>query len=349
MNALLYISASLAILLAAYLATGTTLPQTPRRLLAAALLTLALLNLLAILQIDNPNAPLVMLRPMLAMVFPALLFLHVASATREEPKLYRFDTIHVIGPVLGTAIWFSPMRGQIIDLYIILIHVLYLLLIAWVSRHKANSFVALGPQLSVLFDRWRRVVIGFLMISILADSFITLEIGGNAAALAYSWVIVLSSILLVCGLSYLLITSLHRTGPLIWAGMRFRPHSKEQRELIEWLEEVLVSTGAFLNPNLTLLRFARKSGVPTRDVSAAINEHRQCNYNQWLNGFRVEEAQRLIRSDPKQSMTEIMFAAGFQNKSTFNAAFRSLVGESPSSWRNGTFSNSTLDNPPIRD
>jgi AraC-like DNA-binding protein len=33
-------------------------------------------------------------------------------------------------------------------------------------------------------------------------------------------------------------------------------------------------------------------------------------------------------------MTEIMFATGFQNKSTFNAAFLALAGESPSSWRN---------------
>ena len=334
MNALLYVSASLAIVLAAYLATGTTLPRTPRRLLAAALLTIAALNLLAVLQIDNPIFPFVMLRPALAIVLPALLYLHVVCATRSASKLTLYDMIHGIGPLLGLTIWFSPMRGQIIDLFIVLIHVLYLVLIAWVSRHKAESFAALGSQLSILFDRWRRVVILFLIIAIFSDTFIMLEIGGDSAALAYSWTIVLSSILLVCGLSYLMITSLHRTGPLNWTSMRFRPHSKEQKALIERLEEMLISSRAFLDPNLTLIRFARKSGVPTRDISTAINEHRQCNYNQWLNGFRIEEAQRLIRSDPKQSMTEIMFAAGFQNKSTFNAAFRTLVGESPSSWRN---------------
>lgn len=334
MNALLYVSASLSIVLAAYLVTGAALPQTPRRLLATALLTVATLNLLALLQINNPNAPLVMLRPLLAMALPALLFLHIATATRAEPKLNLFDAIHCIGPLSGMVIWFSPMRGQIIDLYIVLIHMLYLVLIAWVSRHKASSFAALGSQLSMLFDRWRRVVLIFLMIAILADSFIMLEVGGDSAALAASWAIVLSSILLVGGLSYLLITSLHRTGPLSWASMRFRSPSKEQRDLIERLEEMLISTRAFLDPNLTLLRFARKSGVTTRDVSTAINEHRQCNYNQWLNSFRIEEAQRLILSNPKQNMTEIMFAAGFQNKSTFNAAFLTIVGENPSSWRN---------------
>jgi len=334
MNALLYVSASLAIVLAAYLATGTTMPQTPRRLLAAALLTIAALNLLALLQINNPNSPLIMLRPLLAMALPALLYLHIATATRDDPKLKLFDAIHSVGLISGMVIWFSPMRGQIIDLYIVSIHLFYLVLIAWVSRHKADSFTTLGSQLSLLFDRWRKVVLLFLMIAVVADTFIMLEIGGDGAALAFSWAIVLSSILLVGGLSYLLITSLHRTGPLLWAGMRFRPHSKEQRELIERLEEMLISTRVFLDPNLTLLRFARKSGVPTRDVSTAINEHRQCNYNQWLNSFRIEEAQRLIRSDPKQSMTEIMFAAGFQNKSTFNAAFLAFAGESPSSWRN---------------
>jgi AraC-like DNA-binding protein len=334
MNALLYVSASLAIVLAAYLVTGTTLPKAPRRLLAAALLILATLNLLALLQINNPNSPFIMLRPLLAMALPALLYLHVATATRDEQKIYLFDAIHSLAPISGIAIWFSPMRGQIIDRYIVSIHLLYLLLIAWSTRQRASSFEALGSQLSILFDRWRKVVILFLVLAIVSDTFIMFEVGGDVTALAASWAIVLGGIILVSGLSYLLITSLHRTGPLNWAGMRFRPHSKKQRDLIEQLEESLISTRAFLDPNLTLLRFSRKSGVPTRDVSTAINEHRQCNYNQWLNSFRIEEAQRLILSNPKQNMTEIMFAAGFQNKSTFNAAFLTLVGESPSSWRN---------------
>ena len=40
-----------------------------------------------------------------------------------------------------------------------------------------------------------------------------------------------------------------------------------------------------------------------------------------------------MRSEQHVGMTDVMFRAGFQNKSTFNAAFRSIVGCSPSAWR----------------
>jgi transcriptional regulator GlxA family with amidase domain len=50
------------------------------------------------------------------------------------------------------------------------------------------------------------------------------------------------------------------------------------------------------------------------------------------NKFRIEEAQRMMRHDPKRGVTDVMFSSGFQNKSTFNAAFRAITGESPSIW-----------------
>jgi AraC-like DNA-binding protein len=40
-----------------------------------------------------------------------------------------------------------------------------------------------------------------------------------------------------------------------------------------------------------------------------------------------------MREYPAKSVTEVMFASGFQNKSTFNAAFLAASGESPTAWR----------------
>lgn len=333
MSVLLYISASLAIVLSAYLLTGATLPKAPRRLLAAALSTVAALNMLAVLQMHDPNSQLTVIRPVLAVVLPALLFLHIATATRPAQTLRIRDALHMTGPVAVIALYTSSVSGRIIDPLIVLAYLAYLVMTAWISRHGASGFASLGAKISVLFDRWRRLVIVFLAIDIVLDTVIMLEVGGNGGSLDQSSVIALSSALLIGGFSYLLVSGLHQSGPLTWAGMTVRQVKPENQDLIERLEEAMLSDRAFFDPGLTLQRLARKMGVSMREVSAAINDRRQRNYSQWLNGFRINEAKRLMRECPNQSITEIMFAAGSQNKSTFNAAFRGATGESPSSWR----------------
>jgi AraC-like DNA-binding protein len=267
------------------------------------------------------------------MALPAILYLHVSIATRKEQRIRAADALHLIGPLSVNLFLFTPPVRAFLDMYILLAQVFYLVLIAQVSRRGANSFKALGAQLSALFDRWRKLLIAFLIVSTLLDASIMLEVGGDAGALGHSWMIGLSSIVLVLGLSYLMISGLHRTGPLIWAGTALRRRNPGHEELIECLEELLSSTRAFLDPNLTIQRFSRRSGVTTRDVSAAINDLRHCNFNQWLNGFRTEEARRIMREDPSRNMTDVMHAAGFQNKSTFNAAFKAIEGTSPGRWR----------------
>jgi antirestriction protein ArdC len=43
----------------------------------------------------------------------------------------------------------------------------------------------------------------------------------------------------------------------------------------------------YLNPDLTLNMLARKTGVPARQISKAVNLTRGCNVSQWINGFRI--------------------------------------------------------------
>jgi len=334
MNAFLYASASLAVVLAVYLATGTGLPKTSRRLLSAAMLILGLLNLLTLLALGDPGSPVLDLRPALAVALPALLYLHLATAMRVGQALQPTDAIHMIGPLVATAVRLLPAPGQWLDLVIVLPNLCYLGLITREARSGANSFANLGPALASLLDQWRRLVMFFQVFVLYFDMLIMLEIDDAADAAPQPWMFGAAGMLLTLGFSYLLVASLHRKGPLMWASSRQRHLNPEHEALIARLEDTLLTSSAFLDPNLTLQRFARKVGVPTREVSAAINDNRNCNYNQWLNNFRIKEAQRLMREHPAQSVTEVMYASGFQNKSTFNAAFLAVSSESPTAWRN---------------
>lgn len=122
-------------------------------------------------------------------------------------------------------------------------------------------------------------------------------------------------------------------------------HVKEEPEIGESNEDItalaerihkfLQTEKAYLNPRLTLERFAALLQVSPRHVSLAINRCFQQNFQEYINGFRVEEAKRLLRdyADQEQTILEIAQQSGFNSKATFNRIFKLSAGVTPSAYR----------------
>lgn len=108
--------------------------------------------------------------------------------------------------------------------------------------------------------------------------------------------------------------------------------SHEQEALYITIEERVRETQIYLNPNLTLNLLARKMGIPARQLSGAINAIRHCNVSQWINSFRIERAQELLR-ETLLPVTEVMLESGFSTKSNFNREFQRISGLSPTAFR----------------
>lgn len=91
----------------------------------------------------------------------------------------------------------------------------------------------------------------------------------------------------------------------------------------------------YLNPKLTLEEFSERVGLPTRVVSRTINTHLNQNFHEFVNRYRVEEAQRALRENPDQEMAinEIAEASGFNSKAAFNRFFKKFTGMTPSEFR----------------
>ena len=88
----------------------------------------------------------------------------------------------------------------------------------------------------------------------------------------------------------------------------------------------------YLDPDMSLSRLARRSGIAAKDLSALINQRHGLHFFDFLNRHRIEHAQELlIKSD--QSVTDILYASGFNAKSTFNTAFKKHAGMTPSAYR----------------
>lgn len=118
--------------------------------------------------------------------------------------------------------------------------------------------------------------------------------------------------------------------------------SEELAALYARLEKQVCETQIYLNPDLTLNLLARKTGIPARQVSGAINTLGQCNLSQWINGFRIERAKELLLST-SLPVTDIMLESGFITKSNFNREFQRVTGSSPTQFRQQAGDNSVTN------
>lgn len=112
--------------------------------------------------------------------------------------------------------------------------------------------------------------------------------------------------------------------------------SAEQKQvLINKLEHLISTEKLFANCNLTVEDVASRLEARPKHVSQVINEHYQRNFYNFINYYRIVEAQKLLLSDEfeKYSIQGIAQMVGFVSKSTFNTAFKKQTGQTPSEFK----------------
>ena len=87
----------------------------------------------------------------------------------------------------------------------------------------------------------------------------------------------------------------------------------------------------YLDGDLSLTELARRVHLPPSALSQLINTGTGQNFNDFVNGYRVEEFKRRVRepSGAQLSFLGLALECGFNSKSTFNRAFRKATGQSP--------------------
>jgi AraC-like DNA-binding protein len=91
----------------------------------------------------------------------------------------------------------------------------------------------------------------------------------------------------------------------------------------------------FLNPELTLNELAEQLQVKPHQLSQIINENAGTNFSEFINGYRVEKVKVLMLESRFQHLTllAIAFEAGFNNKNSFNVAFKKHTGVTPTVYK----------------
>ena len=102
----------------------------------------------------------------------------------------------------------------------------------------------------------------------------------------------------------------------------------EDAEIGARLDAVLAREREHLDPDLTLMRLARRLHLPEKRLSAAIDRATNGNVSCHLNAWRVRHACGLIAGG--SPVTKAMLDSGFDTKPNFNREFRRVTGSVPS-------------------
>lgn len=117
--------------------------------------------------------------------------------------------------------------------------------------------------------------------------------------------------------------------------------SRPATAFMTWASRV-EAEGWWREEGLTLADVAKRLGTSERTLSRRLSEDGEQNFNQFINGLRVEAVMHEIAGGASVDLLTIALECGFNSKASFNRAFLRHTGTTPSRWRS-----STLQIPPI--
>lgn len=100
------------------------------------------------------------------------------------------------------------------------------------------------------------------------------------------------------------------------------------------LAQLMTVEQLYREPALTIAQLARRSGYPEYLVSVVINRRLGGTFWDYVNRLRIEAVRdELAGEGEARTILDIAYGCGFTSKSTFNAAFKRQLGETPSEYR----------------
>lgn len=269
-----------------------------------------------------------LLQPITAtFVAPAAWLAFVITALRQGRVT---DIVHLAGPVLAVIARFAfPFA---LDVLIPALFILYGSGILMTVRKGADALPRLRLDAAGLPARIWAVIGAALVASAFSDVLIVGAILLGAGWLQF-WLISMFSAanLLLVGL--LSLSGAVQSTPSPQTQRAIAPETTEEdAEVMSRLATLMRDERPYLDPDLTLIRLARKLGTPAKTLSSTINRSTGENVSRYINNARIVEAQSRLKSGDR--VTEAMLSAGFNTKSNFHREFLRVTGQSPSDWLN---------------
>lgn len=278
------------------------------------------------------------LQPVVAAALPPIAWFCFTAGRAARSKarwLHGLPVALVLFASAGWQVWRSP-----IDLLLALLYIGYGVALLRLAGAGPDGFAAVRLSDANRARKAAGMAGGVLIVSAFVDLLIAVDFGfysGNHAAR----IVAAGNLLLLSAVAYAVAT-VGRSLP-VDAGEETPPEPlrvprEDDGRILAAIDRLMRERKLFRDPDLTLNRIARRAGLPARHISGAVNRLVSRNVSQLVNGYRIEEAKRLL-TETDLPVTTIMFEAGFQTKSNFNREFLRATGQNPSDYRRSPIEN----------
>ena len=105
-------------------------------------------------------------------------------------------------------------------------------------------------------------------------------------------------------------------------------------QLMQRITILMEEKQLFKVSDLKVSDIANELRTNARYVSDCIKLSTNYSFTQYVNSYRIQHAQQLMRDFPDQKISTIYIDSGFTNETTFFRAFKAITGMTPKDWKN---------------
>jgi len=99
------------------------------------------------------------------------------------------------------------------------------------------------------------------------------------------------------------------------------------------LEELMGDEEVYKDMDLNLHTLAGKLSISSHQLSQFLNDQLHVSFRNYVNGYRLRAAERLLKESPGLGISAVCYEAGFNSKSRFYALFKEITGKTPQEYR----------------
>lgn len=101
---------------------------------------------------------------------------------------------------------------------------------------------------------------------------------------------------------------------------------------VEQFRELMEVKKVWLDEDFSAQTLCDLMDIGRTTLSALINQHFDTTLRDMVNIYRIEEAKRYMKANPKATQEEVAQSCGFKSAQYFNTQFKKFVGDPPALW-----------------
>jgi AraC-like DNA-binding protein len=196
-----------------------------------------------------------------------------------------------------------------------------------------------NEELSPKTRLWQKNIYGihvsYVFVYIMYGCFII--VGKNSGILFHAPIVLMSAMVLYIGYAANVQPDVF-SGLYAYTNRLFPKYVKSglteslSQDLKKCLQDLFDDQKLYRRNDLNLDMVAEKLDTTRHNASQLINEHFEMNFHEFVNSYRIKEAKELLEKESKSNIIDIAYEVGYNNKVSFNKAFKKDTNLTPSQY-----------------